>query len=416
MPDMVLNEGDLAPADVPEELVSLVRDALAHLYDYAHLQRHPLVRLLPADGPLQTGRALRALLLDALEQLNPGDAVSRNDREWRPYGILMRRYVDGYDVEQIGAELSISLRQFQRDHRKGLLAVAALLLPRWQATAQDAAPDMRDDLCQEVARLGLAMQDLDLHAVIASVREPLQVLASAHSVHLCLRPGQGPLLALADATLARQALLAAAAALISSGVCRLQLAGYESEGACCVEMAFEPPCTDSQVKAEREARLSAAHQLLQAQGGALSWNADATGMARVQLRFRRAQGSRVLLIDDNESLLRLFERYLAADGFRVDAAASADQAQAALDQALPDAVVLDVMMRQVDGWQLLQSLRTRYRDLPIIVCSVLNEPELAQALGATAYLKKPVSQQQLSAALRQALVGHNLEERHPGER
>ena len=375
MPTLVFSDGDAPRGDVPEELVSQVRDALAHLYDHAHLQRHPLVHLVAADGSPQTGRALRALLLETLEQLNPGDAVSHNDREWRPYGILVRRYVDGYDVEQIGVELSISLRQFQRDHRKGLLAVAALLLPRWQATAQGTELDLRDDLRQEVTRLGLAIQDLDLHTVISSIREPIQMLASAHAVQLCLHQGEAPLLASVDATLARQALLAVATALISSGVRRLHLCGREGEGASCVEVAFEPPCADAQVRAELEARLSAAQQLLQAQGGALSCDAGATGMTGVQLRFRRAQGVRVLLIDDNESLLRLFERYLTADGYRVDAAAGADQAQATLDQGLPDAVILDVMMRNVDGWQLLQNLRTRYRHLPIIVCSVVRDAQ-----------------------------------------
>jgi len=114
--------------------VALVRDALARLYDYAHLQRHPLTRLLGSLPGVASERAktLRNLILDTLEQLNPGDTVLRNDREWRAYGILVRRYLDGFSIEGIGEELHISLRQFQREHRKGLLAAASMLWGRVQ--------------------------------------------------------------------------------------------------------------------------------------------------------------------------------------------------------------------------------------------------------------------------------------------
>ena len=60
-------------------------------------------------------------------------------------------------------------------------------------------------------------------------------------------------------------------------------------------------------------------------------------------------------------------------------------------------IVLDIMMPEQDGWEVLQRLRAtpETRDLPILVCSVLNEPEIAQALGASDYLIKPVTQDAL---------------------
>ena len=77
-----------------------------------------------------------------------------------------------------------------------------------------------------------------------------------------------------------------------------------------------------------------------------------------------------------------------------------------LAASVPDAIVLDVMMRDVDGWELLQTLRSRpeLAQVPIIVCSVLNEPTLALALGATAYLRKPIAADVLLAALGRALA------------
>jgi CheY-like chemotaxis protein len=63
--------------------------------------------------------------------------------------------------------------------------------------------------------------------------------------------------------------------------------------------------------------------------------------------------------------------------------------------------MLDVMMPQVDGWELLAAIKSNpaTRDIPVIVCSVLKSPALALKLGAAAYLPKPVSQQALIEAL-----------------
>ena len=74
-----------------DELGRQIRDALAHLYDYVYLQRHPLAeRLLPAHASTIRTRAqeLRRILLDAIESLNPGDSVPIRALERRSYAIL----------------------------------------------------------------------------------------------------------------------------------------------------------------------------------------------------------------------------------------------------------------------------------------------------------------------------------------
>ena len=67
----------------------------------------------------------------------------------------------------------------------------------------------------------------------------------------------------------------------------------------------------------------------------------------------------------------------------------------------PDAITLDVMMPSQDGWEVLQRLKSEpdTRRIPIIICSVLDDPELAFSLGAVACLKTPVSQADLVGAL-----------------
>ncbi|MEA3345195.1 MAG: response regulator, partial [Chloroflexota bacterium] len=113
----------------------------------------------------------------------------------------------------------------------------------------------------------------------------------------------------------------------------------------------------------------------------------------------------VLAIDDNESLFRLFERYLAQHRYRLVGVRDGDEGIELARELQPVAITLDVMMPDRDGWEVLQTLRTDppTRDIPVIVCTVLDEPELAFSLGARAYLKKPIQRSDLLTALEQVL-------------
>ncbi|MCB0134844.1 MAG: response regulator, partial [Caldilineaceae bacterium] len=86
-------------------------------------------------------------------------------------------------------------------------------------------------------------------------------------------------------------------------------------------------------------------------------------------------------------------------------ATSGEAALAQVRQATPQAIVLDVMMPHQDGWEVLQALRQEpaCATVPIIVCSVLREHDLALSLGANDTLVKPVSQPALLDVLRRWL-------------
>ena len=77
-----------------------------------------------------------------------------------------------------------------------------------------------------------------------------------------------------------------------------------------------------------------------------------------------------------------------------------------------EAVILDIMMSDSDGWTLLQHLKLSPKTctIPVVVCSVLNDPDLGVALGASAYLLKPVSRMDLLRTLRSVVQGPSPEE------
>jgi CheY-like chemotaxis protein len=409
--DDVSTEDGIAEAHgVPEDFVLLVRDAMVHLYDHAHLQPHPLTRLVPgsSDPIYDSAAALRHLLLEALEQLNPGAGVSRNDKRWRPYGILVRRYVDGFPVKEIRRQMHISLRQLQREHRKGLVALASILWRQWQPETQGAIQaTTTDELRQEVERLGLALESCDLGLLVESILGPAQAVARNNQVQLQAMPPRRPVAAWIDLVLSKQALLGALSALIPGGTRWINITWASSRGNALIDLEVYPPLPNDSSRAacERRERLLASAELIRAQGGELRLLDTEKGTTGISISLRKAGGAHVLLVDDNERILQLFGRYLAAGGYTATGATSAETALQAIEQELPEAIILDIMMRNVDGWQLLQRLRVdpHLADVPIIVCSVLKEPEIALALGAQYYLKKPVSQQQMLAALQQVL-------------
>jgi CheY-like chemotaxis protein len=151
--------------------------------------------------------------------------------------------------------------------------------------------------------------------------------------------------------------------------------------------------------------LSVATELIEAQGGQIETEIDA-GRWRAHLLLPTADATTVLIIDDNYSIIELFRRYLARYDILVVSAADGERALAMASELRPQAIILDVMMPHQDGWQILEGLKgsPQTQHIPVIVCSVLNEPRLALSMGASDYITKPVSQLQLLEALRRHLV------------
>jgi DNA-binding response OmpR family regulator len=116
---------------------------------------------------------------------------------------------------------------------------------------------------------------------------------------------------------------------------------------------------------------------------------------------------RILVIDDNPELVQLVECIFAAAGATVEGALSACDGLRRFRARRPDLVVLDVMMPDMNGWEVCSHLRTE-SDVPIIMLSALAKSEdIAQgfARGATVYITKPFSPKALLARA-QALLQH----------
>ncbi|PCB41742.1 response regulator transcription factor [Pseudomonas aeruginosa] len=112
--------------------------------------------------------------------------------------------------------------------------------------------------------------------------------------------------------------------------------------------------------------------------------------------------SELLLIDDDRELCELLGTWLVQEGFSVRASHDGAQARRALAEQTPDAVVLDVMLPDGSGLELLKQLRGDHPDLPVLMLSARGEPLdriLGLELGADDYLAKPCAPRELTARL-----------------
>jgi signal transduction histidine kinase/CheY-like chemotaxis protein len=105
----------------------------------------------------------------------------------------------------------------------------------------------------------------------------------------------------------------------------------------------------------------------------------------------------VLVVEDNAETILIYEKYMAAAGFQAIPARSLREARAALSVVLPQAVILDILLRGEDAWGFLAELKRRddTKEVPVVIASTIEDERKGLALGAAAYLVKPIDRQRL---------------------
>jgi PAS domain S-box-containing protein len=100
----------------------------------------------------------------------------------------------------------------------------------------------------------------------------------------------------------------------------------------------------------------------------------------------------LLAIDDDINVINLYQRYLQNENWEIVPVPNPTEALQKARELRPAAITLDIMMPELSGWDLLQALKKapQTRDIPVIVCSIVEETEKGYALGAAEYLTKPI--------------------------
>lgn len=177
----------------------------------------------------------------------------------------------------------------------------------------------------------------------------------------------------------------------------LRLSAHQSGEVMCLCAQVDPPGAIRPASpTEVQERLEAFSAMATLSGAEIQPLHSGQALVGFEMHFPIAQDT-VLVVDDNADVLMLFQRYLEEQHYHVVTTQTAQEVSRLALQLQPRAITLDLMMPGQDGWELLQTLlhQPGTRHIPIVVCSVLKQKELALSLGATAFLEKPVTKQAL---------------------
>jgi len=121
--------------------------------------------------------------------------------------------------------------------------------------------------------------------------------------------------------------------------------------------------------------------------------------------------SRIFVVDDEPDVIELLRTILEAEGFEVEAATDGRSALPRIVDRPPDLLLLDLMMPDMDGFELLKLVRQdpRGRDVRVLILSARTAPQdqlESLQLGANAYVFKPFSPRDLVRQVRSLLPSH----------
>jgi CheY-like chemotaxis protein len=389
-----------------EEFEDQLRESLGYLHDPYRLRHSPLAARFGVANRHDTPSALRHILTEAIEALEPSSRTPDDSRAWRMYESLYYRYVEQFSQEEVAEQMGLSSRQVRREQAAALEALTYQLLNRFRLDADVPRGEAyrhvlpEDAVTEELAwlREGAAETPSDIAEILPAVVDLVRPLATQREVSLVTEPLNGALQAAVDPVVLRQILLHLLdlAIVQSPSPGRVRATAHRDGWDVVVRLhaLAGAPRRESPGKlrqAEQLAGMCGCAVRMSTEGGEFVAEASVVGVAQIP----------VLVVDDNEGTLQLIQRYLQGTRYRPQEVRDAAEAVSAAVTRSPAIIVLDVMMPQVDGWEVLGRLREHpeTRAIPVIVCTILAQRELALSLGAAGFLRKPFTRHALLEAL-----------------
>jgi CheY-like chemotaxis protein len=360
------------------------------------------------------------MILEAIQELRPAAGTPADSPDWRGYRILELRYVEGLGPSEAMDELALGRSQFFREQKHALDALGARLWddvrnPRLDASG--AVPDRgRAELFSSV------VEDFAAQAVCESITPEqlwaelaplLEPLALTERATLRFVPSGTDEFIETDRVLLRQVVLdvVATALRAAPGGC-VTVSCFAAAHATGLQIDMLP--SEAASIMPRQIAFDVSRSLMAAMGGVLQATPYSENGWRVRLAWPSGNPA-LLVIDDNTGFADLSRRYLAGRNWRVIGASSGHEALAQVANQHPTVILLDVLMPSEDGWEILVTLKAREdtRHIPVIICSVLEQHDLAMSLGAEGYLSKPVAQRELLRVL--APWDRSVDDAQPGQ-
>ncbi len=110
-------------------------------------------------------------------------------------------------------------------------------------------------------------------------------------------------------------------------------------------------------------------------------------------RKEHEAGGNILIVEDDPHTVKFYQTYLFKSGFNVITTINGQEALSLAEKHLPRLIILDIILPDISGWEVLKILKRNEKtaDIPVLVISVLSEKDKAISLGAIDYLEKPIT-------------------------
>ncbi|MEP7284999.1 MAG: response regulator [Chloroflexota bacterium] len=382
-----------------------LRDCLAHLYDYNFLQEHPFVRLVVPHIQGNTSRiqVFQQVILDAIERLKPRDPANPNTKNSRLYDILHLRYRQQQQVQSVLKQLNLGERQFYRDHTKAVQALAHLLEEHLTEGASLSANvfSIHAEL-DRVQRQNTPVNN-NVDDFLSKTLTAIKSLSERQQSELFVQHSAAELPGSLDQTLLRQVIIWIVTQLVSQSPSGSHFVISFEIGVDTAKFTFARDFVNVSVVAPHfiNDHQETLGTLLNALGGSISERVDNEQNVTIFLEIPVKQHS-VLIIDDNPDAITLFRQFLTGQPHQLFTAYEGTQAIELAHEIHPELIILDVLLPNQDGWEILQQLKNHpsTMDTPVFICSVLDAKDLAILLGADGFLHKPPEEYEFFDALK----------------
>ncbi len=402
-----------APQAVDAPFLDSLRQALNHLYDPDQLRSSPLIPVFAVEGQFSAGTRLQHILLDAIQALRPPAAEPPSSMRRRIHQVLQLRYEQQFEQKEVAVQLGLSVRQYRRLQQAAVEALAFQLLDQYNLAERVAAmpPAQANDALDTAAELPDSLQWItslpssettDLASALPELLRLVEPLAARNHKNIALHGQYTSTTAAVHPLVFRQAMLH----ILNSAI--LHRSGHTVEVTAAVNRhqvlitawtsgnAAPPKGSDAGTQQQD----LIVQQMLQTCRASLSILDDDESW-QATLAFDCAEEPLLLVVDDHVETTDLLQRYLEGTRYRLAVCHNPAQALVTAQENQPILVLLDVMMPGVDGWEVLMRLKQHEATalIPVWVCTVLDQSELAFSLGADGFLRKPVTRQSLLVAL-----------------
>lgn len=382
---------------------------LIHFYDYTFLFNHPLVpQIAPDEVGADRVQQFREKVTQSIEKLRPAPNITFHSKDARVYNVLTLRYIDQQETEEVIQQLALSRRQYFREHARALEFLARIFLQQTMPPASIGLiltpMESAITLETEIASLGHINEHtlLEVGEVVDGVLKTIERLCMQYEVKFIINGNWQQVELIIDRTIFRQTLLSIFSLIVTSLPLGSEIwCSYTPSE---TRLTFDLSITNAQSELrDLQDKINSADSLqtmLRTIGSTIGMSQPHPHAAHITIDIP-LKPYHVLVIDDNPDVIDLFRRYLTNYPYYLTAVHDGSMGVQMARELAPKFIILDLMLPHQDGYEILQNLKNHPQTahIPVLICSVLETPELALSLGAAYYLKKPPGQQELLTIL-----------------